>query len=120
MGIDYEVKSTVDDSFNQAMGMNKYLKYAWKDIEWERILEMIHFNINILYDNKPSFWATEQLDYVCKELEQLTLGNYENILEYDECEKMVLPNIEHLKKDITKLYHLFQEYVDKKCIILVY
>uniref|UniRef100_A0A6C0BDR3 Uncharacterized protein n=1 Tax=viral metagenome TaxID=1070528 RepID=A0A6C0BDR3_9ZZZZ len=122
MGIDLKLHSTIDENYNKNLGENAYLKYAWSEINWRRVFEIIGFRITILYDNNPSYWSVDHIEYIFLRLKDLYEGDYSKIIEYDVTEDITyLPkDILSLKKDIESLYFLFTEYVDKKCIINVY
>jgi len=92
MGIDYVIIS--DD------GIYNFLKYDWRDIEWEKIFEIINVNLDLIYDNGINFWCTEQIQIVYN----------------------LLVSLRHkeLQKDIDNLRDLFKGYVDKKYKIFVF
>ncbi len=79
---------------------------------WERVFEVINFNPKLLYDNKPNFWSTFQLEYVLKRLEQLR--NTPHYFMFEEGEhSLLLPCIKTLIEQFTK-------YVEDKCVMVIY
>lgn len=92
MGIQYVIISD--------HGIYNFLKYDWRDIEWQKIFEIINVNLDVIYDNVIDFWCTEQIEVIYNLLVSL--------------------KHEELQKDIDKLRDLFKEYVDKKYKIFVF
>lgn len=124
MGIEFIVESQTNDEWNslQEKTLNKYCKYAWRNIEWQDIFSLINFQINCLYGTSPNYWETSHLNEVVKNLKRLKnkdsyfTNDYDDETQTKENEKIIdalMPDIEHLIK-------LFDEYVEMKCRIIVY
>jgi hypothetical protein len=120
MGIDIKVVSKTNESWNTALGLNAYCNWAWGDINWRKIFELISFNITILYDNNPNYWSNDQLKDILSSLIKLKnkdIEFYNHKYKYYYQDENLQDNIED---DINKLIEFFTEYVDNDCIIVIY
>ncbi len=88
---------------NKDLVYEKYLKYAWKDINWRTIFERLGLDLNVLYDNVIDYWSTEQL----KTMLNLFIDLSQTDLELG------------LKLDIEKLIEFFTFYVKNDCKIWI-
>lgn len=101
MGIDIYVQSTLDSTWQH----NCKTVFPYK---WQLIFEIIRFQPTLLYDNSPNFWSTDQLEHVLKRLTALKDWEIEEL------------NDEEIKMSINKLVELFEEYVQRRCIMIIY
>jgi len=119
MGIDFRIKSTIDNEWNEQLGSNAYCKWAWAeaDIEWTTVFSWINFNPQLLFDNEPNFWTWEHLQVVLDNLIKLKTTPEYYAHEYSG---VSLSEIKAHELSIIKLIELFQEYVDKKCHMIIF
>ena len=120
MGIDIKVISKTDEIWNGELGSNKNCKYAWRNINWEKIFELISFNITILFDNNPNYWSNDHLKDILSLLIKLKNKDSEfynhDESYYFQCEDYN----DELNDDLDKLINIFTEYVNKNCIIIIH
>lgn len=123
MTIDIKVESKNNQKWNeqQKKNGNCYCKYAWRNIEWKEIFEMIYFNITILYNNIPSYWETSHINTVLTNLKKLKNKDGYFIRYYNEEETNERINrINILSNHIEELISFFEDYVKNECIIKIY
>lgn len=120
MGIDFVVESTIVPDIYKGT-QDSFLKWAWKDIEWRAIFNLLNINLGALYDNAISYWSVDQV----VEMHQLIKKFYEcptDVLYDDderELKKQLIRAIE-LRHDTHKLLDFFEDYVKNKAIICVF
>lgn len=123
MGIDFKVESKTNDEWNriQHEKMNHWCKYAWRDIEWKKIFQIIHFEISCLYNCIPNYWDTSHLNDVLINLNKLKNKDPYFIKDYSyELTKEKEKIVEKLMPDIEQLIKFFEEYVEMNCRIIIY
>jgi hypothetical protein len=82
---------------------------------WKRVFQIINFNPQVLYDNSPNYWATEQLAYVLKRLETLQCAPFQFSWAFEMDDENV-----GLKDSIDALVNTFKECVDNNYIMRIY
>lgn len=137
MGIQYILRSTNTLYEDQSM---YYCKYAWRDIDWQLIFEILGINLGVLCDNYISYWSPEQIkdirngiqclkenpkvylfnDYsesnnYSKEDKEYLLNNSSEIQE--KIKKYKTEQIEFLLQDVNKLLEFFNYYVENNVYI---
>jgi hypothetical protein len=119
MGIDFVVESTIKPDVYDGK-KERYLTYAWRNIEWEKIFELLNIKLHILYDNAIDYWSVEQVEEMYKML-KLLYETPQNILYgYDEDDTRRKLNVaKKLNNDTWILTELFSDYVKNKAIINV-
>ncbi len=124
MGIDYVVKSKNTNIFNDEMQL--YIKYALKDIEWFKILELLNINLGALYSNSINYWAPEQVKDMYKSIKLLYDDPYNSLCEgfeeescfYEKQEEVIM--VESMKDDVKKLLDYFEILVKNEAYIYVF
>lgn len=123
MGIEFIIESLTNPNMYDENDNKIYLRYAWKDINWEFILcDVLNINLSVLYDNAINYWSLEQvieMRNLIKNLyespEQVLNNNYDV---YDN--NQLLSKVKEYKDDIYKLLEFFEYYVENKAIIKVF
>lgn len=113
MGIDYFVKSTVNPNMYGDNDPNSVLKYAWRDIDWKGIFNVLNIRLHILYDHPISYWSSDQVMDIRDMIKEFIESDT-----YDrECPNEQI--LAKLKTDANKLLEFFNYYVENKAIIYV-
>jgi hypothetical protein len=113
MGIDYFVKSTINPNMYGDNDPNCYLKYAWRDIDWKEVFNVLNIRLHILYDHPISYWSTEHI----KDIRDMIKEFIESDTYDRECPNEQI--LAKLKTDANKLLEFFNYYVENKAIIYV-
>jgi hypothetical protein len=115
MGIDFVVSSTIEPDY-YVDKQEKYLKYAWRDLQWEKILELASIQLYLLYDHAINYWSVDQVSKMHERL-KILYGSPESILPDDGG---YVNDAIALREEIKQLIGFFEEYVEKKAIIEVF
>jgi hypothetical protein len=116
MGVDFKVESTIHPDLYAAEDANSYLKWAWRDIHWTGVFDLLYFNMGALYGNAIHYWSVDQVADIHKLLIQLH-DTPESVIWEDE-ER--LADAKKLQPDTHTLMKHFEGYVENKCIIVVF
>ena len=125
MGIHIVAKSKINPAMYGEDDPNKYLNYALKDIEWETIMELLHFDIAMLYGSAINYWAPEQVKDIYLMIKDIDEDPY-NLYgpwKKEELEDHMKDDIEKaitLKDDIHVLKEYFEFLVKNEAYIEVY
>jgi hypothetical protein len=116
MAIDYVVESQIEGNFyNDTENKERNLKWAWRNIKWKQIFDIIGFRIDGLYNNLINYWSLDQVNKIYVTLKIL----YNNPAMAVCCEED-LKTAEKMKPDILLLMKYFEKYVENKCVIIVF
>ncbi len=110
MGIDFLIKSDVENLFDSPM--DYYLKYALREIDYKIIFDYIHLDLTRLYDHTITYWSKSQVKVMLKSLE-----HFQNHLQDYEIEDPYTPLIQN---DLPILIAFFQKLVNAKATIHVF
>jgi hypothetical protein len=88
-----------------------YLKYAWKDIDWEPILSVLNINLAAICDNAINYWTPEQI----KDMRDRILQLYT-----DENKLIDRTNTTHIMSNTEALLEFFNFYVEHNVYIYVW
>lgn len=112
MGIDYEIRSLTNPGMFEDP-QNSYAKWAWEDIDWQKVLNFLHIDLARIYDHAIRYWAESQVEDMRDMIKGLAEGSMEF---YDEEHRSTA---ESLKGEAEKLLVHFNYYVSQKARIYV-
>jgi hypothetical protein len=107
--------SEIDLEWNK-IETNYNCKLCWRNLKWQKIFQMIHFQITILFDNLIHFWVTDQLKIVLSNLKKIDSQSITDYLLYEISSE----ELNQFINDVNQLILLFEIYIEKKCIISIF
>jgi hypothetical protein len=122
MGIDFLTYSKINPDMYKEDDPNQYLKYALRDIEWFKILDLLNINLG---NNALNYWCQEQVEDIYNRIKSINEDPY-NLYsgwEKEELEEHMIDDINKaikLKDDIEKLCEYFKFLVDNKAYIRIF
>lgn len=125
MGIDYKIKSRKNPHMYKEDDPNQYLKYAIQDIQWDKIFNLLHINLGLLYNSSINYWHPEQVKdmYIMIKSINEDPNNLYIGWKNEELEDHMKDDIEKakkLKEDIRKLKEYFEYLVQNEAYIEVF
>lgn len=111
MGVDFKLVS-LTDPFGESPDV--YLKYAWRDLEWEAVFGLLGIDLAALYNNTLNWWSEAHIVAIRDLLVRLLAADRELLW----CQER-LEAARDLSTDILVLRELFDGYVTKNARILV-
>jgi hypothetical protein len=125
MGIDYKIKSQKNPQMYKEDDPNQYLTWAIKDIQWDKIFELLHINLGLLYNSSINYWCPEQVKDMYIMIKSINEDPYNLYVGWkkEELEDHMIDDIEEakkLKEDISKLKEYFEYLVENEAYIEVF
>jgi len=115
MGIDYKVVSLTDTDYESKLGENVYLKYAWREIDWQPVFDFLHINLDLLYDSSVNYWSECQVVDILDHLIALTNKDDSLLIDLNRHR-----DAEKLRQTAAKLLHFFEDYVAHNARIYIF
>ena len=116
MGIDLLAESDTLPTLFAKDDPNKYLKYAWMDIDWREIFDILHINLHALYDNHINYWAPCHVRDMRDEIKNFV---DKTIWIPDDDHENMKEKMDLLHDDAVKLLKFFDFYVENNVKIHV-
>ncbi len=122
MGIDFLTYSKINPDMYKEDDPHQYLKYALRDIEWFKILDLLDI---YLANNTLNYWCPEQVEDIYNRIKSIDEDPYNlyNGWQKQELEEHMIDDINKaikLKDDIKKLCEYFKFLVDNKAYIRIF
>lgn len=114
MGIDYMVASRTN-TIAFAEEADVYCKWAWRNINWEPVLEFLEIRLDLLCSSSVNYWAECQVVDMRDKIKQLMDGD--EALLWDEERRA---EAEPLRPAASELLTWFNFYVENNARIIVF
>jgi hypothetical protein len=122
MGVIFIVKSRKNPAMYAEDDPEQYLKYAWRDIRWEEIFQILGFDMNpYMYYEDDNIREPSQVEYMRDHIQAMLDGTYHTMIyvdpaEYEEMKK----RFEVLREDAVWLLRYFNYYVENEAYFEIY
>ncbi len=122
MGVDFHVYSKVNPGMFANDDPNQYLNYAFRDVDWTTIFELLNINLFALNSNRISYWCPEQVKDMYESIKAL-YEDPETVLSYGEPDQEMLKNLQTAKRlhdDTKTVMDYFEKLVQNGAYIRVF